>query len=227
MVEAWPEWMRRAFSEPRMEPYREACGGDAAQARRLYWWNVEACASLYGPLHCLELALRNALHAVLTEHYGRADWWETAPLNAQGLRLVAKARSKCAGRSRPGRGRSVVGADSVVAELSFGFWTALVSGGSGYDRSLWVPVIHKAFPHYSGRRDVLYDALWSLVLLRNRVMHHEPVHTRHLEADHAKIYRVLGYLSPALVQEVRTMDRFPSVLRHRGATRDGSRRPRF
>ncbi|MFE3515365.1 hypothetical protein [Streptomyces sp. NPDC059166] len=208
-----------------MEPYLDACGGDASRAGRLYWWNVEACGALYGPLHCLELTVRNALHAVLTEHYGRADWWESAPLNAQGLRLVAKARAKCAGRrgSTPRRVR----ADSVVAELSFGFWAALISGGSGYDRTLWVPVTHKAFPHYSGRRDSLYDALWSLVLLRNRVMHHEPVHTRHLAADHAKIYRLLGYVSPALVREVRAMDRFPAVLHHRAATCDGSRPPRF
>ncbi|MBM7436697.1 hypothetical protein [Streptomyces sp. HB132] len=225
MADAWPEWMGRAFSEPRMEPYRDACGGDASRALRLYWWNVEACAALYGPLHCLELALRNALNVVLTEHYGRADWWEAAPLNAQGMRLVAKARAKCAGRR--GRGRRHVGTDSVVAELSFGFWAALLSGGSGYDRTFWVPVVHKAFPHYGGRRDTLYDELWSLVLLRNRVMHHEPVYMRHLAADHAKIYRLLGYLSPALVPEARAMDRFPAVLRHRGATCDGSRRPRF
>ncbi|HWU11464.1 MAG TPA: hypothetical protein VN520_34775 [Streptomyces sp.] len=225
MADAWPDWMERTFSQPRMEPYLDACDGDVSQAGRLYWWNVEVCAALYGPLHCLELALRNALHGTLTDHYGRADWWEAAPLNAQGLRLVAKARSKCAGRQ--GSGRRSVEADDVVAELSFGFWAALLSGGSGYDRKFWVPVTHKAFPHYAGRRDALYDALWSLVLLRNRVMHHEPVHKRHLAADHAKIYRLLGYLSHDLVREVRTMDRFAAVLRHRGATCDGSRPPRF
>ncbi|MYW82710.1 Abi-like protein [Streptomyces sp. LaPpAH-199] len=224
MADTLPDWMGGAFSGPRMKPYLEASGGDAARACRLYWWNIEVSAALYGPLHCLEVTLRNALHGVLVERYGRADWWEDAPLNANGHRLVTAARAKC---ERHGKGRRAVTADGVVAELSFGFWASLVSKGSRYDRDFWVPAVHKAFPHYSGRRDELYAALWSLVLLRNRIMHHEPVHGSPLAVQHAKIYRVLGYLDPDLVTEIRAMDRFPAVLRHRGETCDGTRLPRF
>ncbi|GAA2427850.1 hypothetical protein [Streptomyces macrosporus] len=214
MAEELPDWTLRAFSEPRMARYLRASGGDAATAVRLYWWNVEASAALYGPLHCLEVTLRNALHDRLKQRYG-ADWWAAFSLNPNGRRLIDKARRKC-----EERGLRPVPTDSVVAELSFGFWASLLS--RGYDRRLWVPTLHRAFPHYSGRRDVLYDNLWSLVLLRNRVMHHEPIHHRDLAADHAKIYRLLGYMSPELVKEIRALDRFPSVL----ARRNGPE-PRF
>ncbi|MBN3928657.1 hypothetical protein IQ279_03175 [Streptomyces verrucosisporus] len=207
MAEELPDWMLRAFSEPRLNRYLRATGGDATAATRLYWWNVEASAALYGPLHCLEVTLRNALHDRIGQQYGE-DWWDAFPLNGNGRRLVARARRKC-----EDRGLRSVPADSVVAELSFGFWASLLS--RGYDRSLWVPVLHRAFPHYSGRRGVLYDSLWSLVLLRNRVMHHEPVHHRDLAADHTKIYRLLGYMSPELVKEIQALDRFPSVLARR------------
>lgn len=217
-----PDWMLSAFSVPRLAPYLRACDDDATAATRLYWWNVEASAALYGSLHCLEVTLRNSLHDQLRTAYRRPDWWATAPLNANGRRIVSKAREKC-----ERRGHRPAPPDHMVAELSFGFWASLISGGSAYDRRLWVPTLHKAFPHYRGRRDALYDGLWSLVLLRNRIMHHEPIHHRDLAADHAKIYRLLGHISPVAAREAQELDRFPAVLGYRQGTCDGTRAPRF
>jgi hypothetical protein len=216
-----PEWMARDLSLPRLRRYIRAAHGDARAAERLYWWNVEASAALVGPLHCLELALRNALHRALVRHHGRPDWWEAAPLNERGRGLVDSARRSCERRPR----RTTP--DDVVAELALGFWVSLLSHASGYDRYFWVPVLHSAFPHYRGRRDRLYRDLTSLVLLRNRVMHHEPVHHRHLAADHDTIYRVLGYVSPEFAKEAQAMDRFPAVLADRAAVLGGARPPRF
>ncbi|MEU5367035.1 hypothetical protein ABZ354_26805 [Streptomyces sp. NPDC005925] len=219
MTNRLPEWMLRDLSLPRLRRYIRAAHGNAQAAERLYWWNVEVSAALFGPLHCLELALRNALHGVLVRHHARPDWWTVAPLNERGLELVSNAQRSCARRLR----RTTP--DDMVAELTFGFWVSLLA--SGYDRQFWVPVLHSAFPHYGGRRDALHRKLTSLILLRNRVMHHEPVHHRHLAADHDTIYRVLGYLSPELVKEAQVMDRFPAVLADRGDVLRGARPPRF
>lgn len=98
---------------------------------------------------------------------------------------------------------------------------SLVSRGAAYDRTLWVPALHRAFPFYKGRRQPLHDNLLAMVLLRNRIMHHEPVHHRDLRADHAKIYRLLGYISPRMVKELEALDRVGEVLRRR----DGGRQP--
>ncbi|MDX2938006.1 hypothetical protein [Streptomyces ipomoeae] len=210
MVDRMPEWMRRAFSKPRLKSYLRATGGDPQAAMRLYWWNVDASAALYAPLQCVELAVRNALHDSLVRAYGRPDWWTVAPLDRHGRRLVAKARDKCHERLD---GRRRVTADDVVTELTFGFWANLLA--RGYVRSLWVPTLHKAFPR-AGRRDDLYDDLWAVVCLRNRVMHHKPIHDmENLAADHASIYRVLDALGADLAKEVRALDRFPSVLASR------------
>lgn len=100
--------------------------------------------------------------------------------------------------------------DSVVAELSFGFWVSLLS--RRYDRYFWVPALHKAFPGYHGDRESLRDNLQAMLRLRNRIMHHEPIHHRHLEADHAKIYRLLGYIEPEAATWLRKFDRVPDVL---------------
>ncbi|WP_445402776.1 hypothetical protein ACSMX9_14860 [Streptomyces sp. LE64] len=219
MIDKLPVWLVRAFSRPRLSKYLLAAQGQPRTAVRLYWWNVEAAAALYGPLHCLELALRNALHDQLTDRYGRPDWWHAAPLDQQAQRLVTDAHRKC------GRRGIVPAPDSVMAELSFGFWVSLLS--RRYDRSLWVPTLHRAFPFLDQPRRSLHDGLSSLVLMRNRIMHHEPVHHRDLSADHVKIYRMLGYLSPELMAEAKGMDRFPGVLADRAATLDGTRPTRF
>ena len=125
-----PAWVAGVLSLPRLAPYLNASCGDADAAMRLYWWNVEISAAFFGPLHCVELALRNALHARLAARFGRPDWWATAPLNQQASDTVADLAAKL--RRRVG----VISADDVVAGLSFGFWVGLLSRGPGVRQSL-------------------------------------------------------------------------------------------
>lgn len=214
MIGEPPEWIRDVLSIPRFAPYLARTNGDVDAAIRLYKWNVEISAAFYTSLHCLELGLRNAMHDRLRTRFGRADWWVVAPLSDNGKRTVSSAVEKLVGRS----GRRYT-ADDIVAELSFGFWVSLVSRGAAYDRTLWVPALHRAFPFYRGKRKPLHDNLLAMVLLRNRIMHHEPVHHRDLRADHAKIYRLLGYISPRMVKELETFDRVGEVLRRRDERR--------
>lgn len=189
-------------------------------ALRLYWWNVEVSAAFYGPLHCLEVALRNALHDHLAQAYGRPDRWDVAPLGGGGRRAVAEALGKL-------RRRGVVActADDVVAELTFGFWVSSLSRRA--DRTFWVPVLHAAFPGYRGRRARLHRDLDTIRLFRNRVMHYEPVHDRPLIAKHSMLYQLLGYLGPEFAARARALDRVPEVLARRDEVCSGDHSPRF
>lgn len=196
-----PAWMVSVYSSPRLAPYLRHSGGDAARAVNLYHWNVMVSAAFYGPLHTFELALRNSVHDRLSAHFGQKDWWNRAPLDNEGQRLVRQARARC---------RRSAGPDDVVTELSLGFWSSLVA--RRYDRDLWVPALHRAFPGYRGPRRTLQDQLYSLRLLRNRIMHHEPIHHRHLEADHAKLYLVLSYVNPEAASGIKPLDRVPELL---------------
>jgi hypothetical protein len=121
--------------------------------------------------------------------------------------MVKEAQDKLADHGRPGT------TDDMVAELSFGFWVSLVS--STYHRSLWVPCLHRAFPFYRGPQRRLHGDLHTMLLFRNRIMHHEPIHHRHLEADRRTILRLLGYLSPSMVKQLKSYDRVVVVLRQR------------
>ncbi|WP_433498316.1 hypothetical protein ACQP1K_26030 [Sphaerimonospora sp. CA-214678] len=217
-----PQWMRRALSEPRLAPYLRCSRADAAQAERLYYWNLEVAAAFYGPLHFLEVSLRNVFHRALTAKFGRPDWWEAAPLTPHSERQVRKAAEYAV--ANVGSRRLVV-PDDMVAELTFGFWVSLIS--RRYDRHLWVPALHAAFRDCPETRRDLHDGLLSLVLFRNRIMHHEPVHTRDLAADYAKLCRMLGYLEPEAAGLLPQMDRVAEALSRRGDVCAGLLAPRL
>ncbi|MFD0903452.1 hypothetical protein [Actinomadura sediminis] len=217
-----PVWLDHALSRPRLAPYIEAAGGDAAGAWKLYCWNIQVSAAFYGPLHCLEVSLRNSLNDRLKEAYGRTDWWTTAPLSPNGNLKVAQARENA--QRNIGRGRPLV-PDDVVAELTFGFWVGLLS--RHHDRNFWVPTLHRSFPHFRGRRNALHHDFFSMLLFRNRVMHYEPIHHRDLDMDHRTLYRLLEYIGPEFAAEARRMDRVPSILQNRLHACSGDRTPSF
>jgi hypothetical protein len=212
-----------AFSTARMEPYLKHCNGDAAKAFRLYAWNVEASAAFSGPLGCLEVVLRNALHKQLTAMVGRSDWWLDRRVNLHYVagNLVQDAAEKLAARNKPNT------PDSMVAELHFGFWVALLGKGRNYETTLWRPALRHSFPNYSGRRRGLHERLDSMRFLRNRIAHAEPIHRRHLKADHDTILELIGFISPSALQYVRQHDRVEQVLQRRRAVCDGDAQPQF
>lgn len=199
------EWIGGVLSEVRFAPYLAECGGDAAAAWRLYVLNISISMAFYPLLHFAEITLRNALHRELGAHFRRADWWAVAPLDGHGQRLVKRAKEKASAPHSPQN------AGDLMTKLTFGFWVSLVS--RTYDRALWVPALHRAFPNYHGRRDALHAELREVLGLRNCVMHHEAVLRRDLEAKHDTIYRLLDYISPDLAAAIRQIDRVPSMLR--------------
>ncbi len=174
-------------------------------AEELYRWNLQVSEAFLPALSCLEIALRNAVHDQLTAKYHRPDWWAVAPLNGHDADKVQSVA-----RDIQSRRRGIPAPDDIVAELSFGFWVSLLS--RQYDRSLWHSSLHLAFPGYRGDRHSLHDKLDSVRRFRNRIMHHEPVHHRHLAADHVKIYTLLGYIEPEAAAWLGRFDRVPEVL---------------
>jgi hypothetical protein len=200
--------LRASVSQDRLEPYLAACAGDQAAAARLYAWNIQASAAFHAPLGCLEVACRNAMHHQLSVLFGREDWWDAAELR---LHHTAQRIANDAKRDLVRR-RGFITPARMVAELPFGFWVSLLGSGTDYENRLWRPALHRAFPGYQGRRAVLHLELDACRLLRNRIAHHSPIYRRDLRADHARILRLLGYVSWDYAGWARAHDRVPAVL---------------
>ena len=192
----------RCLSIERFETYSRQSPSQPS-ALELYAWNTALSAALYGPLQCLEVALRNSIYGTLEVHYG-SMWFENDGLmRGAELHLVRETVDKIGRQGRtlsPGR---------VVAELPLGFWVGLLA--NGYDETLWRQHLYRLFGTRPNSK-ALHGDLDKLRTLRNRIAHHEPIFQRRLLEDYERIKRVLGVLSPELLSWTTFHDRVADVL---------------
>lgn len=207
MQGVFPLFIEGVLSEERLRAYRRYPGDTDVDAVLRYLWNTELSASFYAPLQHLEVALRNAMHEALTVKYGTEFWFDTPELlHAFQVEQVDKARRKI--------GLPVgYGAGKIIAELEFGFWTALLH--KKYAPSL-VPVLMKdAFRCVEKgcrTREFLSEALNKARMLRNRIFHHEPIwYFRDLPDQHMMILQLILWVSPSLFRIALLTDRFSCV----------------
>lgn len=205
----------------RLSTYLRATNGDEQQALRLYSWNVEASAALWGDFAVLEVCVRNAISAQLEKLAGKADWWASPVV---GLRTEQAQAVQRAIASLPHHGQPV-SPGQVVANLTLGFWTSLLA--NRYHQRLWEPAIKHAFPHLTGRRGALQQDLESLRRLRNRVAHHEPIFNRDLATDHQTVLDVLTMIDPKASDWLDHDSRIPAVLAVQSDTLLGTRPTTF
>lgn len=229
MVSRFIADLERPVSRVRLENYRPTnptTDDDLAMVVN-YFHNIELSEALYPSLEAFEVALRNSIHLALSQHFQNVYWFDQAGFypkprppvaEPRQMRLIREARDHLAKEGKPDD------ADRIVAELNFGFWHALLN--RPFERTLWRPnraaLLGQVFPHTTRRqrdRQALWDRVDRIRIIRNRVMHYEPIWYRpHLAQDHADILDALGWISTAMQQTIAMCDRFPTVLTSGRAT---------
>ena len=69
--------LRRAISHERLDAYRQrGSSNDDAELFAHYAWNMALSESLYTPLQCLEVSLRNGLHDTATTYFKTDTWFD-------------------------------------------------------------------------------------------------------------------------------------------------------
>lgn len=201
--------LRGALSHERLDSYRQDGGETDLDLLARYAWNMGLCEALYPLLQGLEIALRNSIHSAVADGTGNEWWIDSAAsiLKPEEQLLVDAAKQKLLKQRKP------VEVGRVIAELSFGFWTSLLN--TKYEQILWPRFLKGAFPAMPRairtRKDIS-RALNSIRQLRNRVFHHEPIWgIPSLDKRHDEVLESLGWLSPALLETIRLLDRFPEV----------------
>ncbi len=223
----------QALSPARLAPYRRQCTTDQ-EAVCLYLHNLDLSRELYPVLNSVEVALRNSIHTAASAHFNSADWFRDPnllQLEWRQQKMVDSAQdSFWHDQNQPvaqiRRGQvpppPLTAVDDMVASLTFGFWTALLSGP--YELRLWDAarnstnpnLIHAVFPH-ARRSDRVRATIFPLVdrlrKLRNRVSHNEPIlwWQPDLQADYQAACKVLDWISPALSQLVQHVDGFDAA----------------
>lgn len=183
----------------------------------LYVYNMALAGAFLGPIHLLEVVTRNAMHQQMATHAGQPDWWNSPRIFLLQRQQEGITKAETQLKNQRQTITTSYGADDLVAALDFGFWCGLlgkgVSGDSAYDyeRQLWQPVLRRAFPRFRGNRDQLCSKMDAARRLRNRVGHHEPIHTRNQKTDYANIFNLLAYVSNPIAQWMDDRSRLPSV----------------
>lgn len=203
---------KERFSPARMEPYEIAVDDDPDLTIALYDWNIQIGSAFFEDIGVVEVLLRNALDRTLREKYqsqsGSEPWYHqdgVVMLPQQPIVDGAINHLDDGGGGEPDQ-------DSVIAELSFGFWTSLL--GPGYQR-LW-PTFTAAFPYLRPgvtiKRADMYDHVSDLHKLRNGIAHHDPIFDWNFEASIANLKLVAEPICPKTQVWMATRSRVREVL---------------
>lgn len=196
------------LSEPRFATYLRHCGNDKERALGLYKWNLELSSAFVVPLHLLEISTRNAIvEALETAH--TQNW----PWNNGFIRSLTDPRRgyspkkdlQAIASREPTMGK-------VVAELKFVFWERMFT--SRHDTRLWNHHLKLVFPFAPTSltaqeiRAKLFDDIFTIRALRNRIAHHEPIFSRNPQEDYDKILEIISWRDDTTAN---WMDGFQSV----------------
>jgi hypothetical protein len=211
--------IRAAIGADRLAEYDAAVGADPARAIDLYGWNAAVSAALFEDLSVLEVTLRNAcnreLRAWNTAQGHVSPWYHHPVLTPGAMEDVGRARRRVVQGGKPEtEGR-------VVAELMFGFWRLLHS--KTYEATLWTPCLRHAYPtQQPNDRSAVYGRLDRLNTLRNRIAHHEPIHSGAIAKTgldiagmHQALLDLLDWIDPDVQRWVTTYSRVPALLQTR------------
>lgn len=196
------------ISKERLDKYRTAFANKICNKPiKLYKWNIRLSESFYPLLHTLEIGFRNAINNSIIMQYGDKDWLKNGSI----LEGKEKKTVKNVLHDKFIKKRKEYKAGKLVAELNFGFWTALLD--SRYEQ-LWRKLIKSTFPGMMNneRNTSNVRARYHKIRkFRNRIMHYEPVwHMSYLKQMHDEIIEAIKWVSPDLLYLV-DIDRFHDV----------------
>jgi len=183
------ESLERTLSRERLDKYLQEAGQDLDAALVLYERNTKLSEAFYTPLQCLEICLRNSIHAAMTNVFGE-EWFHGsgAPLTPESLRMILDAREELKKDRKP------ITPGQMLAELKFAFWVGML--GPHYDATIWRTAIYKTFLAGGGKpRSVVHGRFNAIRRLRNRIAHHEPIFRKtDLAKAHDETIEAIGWM---------------------------------
>jgi hypothetical protein len=181
------------FTAKRLSTYYKLFKNNKEKAIDYYKYNIQISEALYPVLSICEVAMRNAIHKSCSKHFGKANWIDDIK-DSDIERQIDKTRDKVKAMYR------TEDVDAVIAELTFGFWTALFN--KEHAAKLWKPLLH-AFPvipiEFKNRQKMSVK-LNDIRKFRNRVFHFEPINIKPsmLLKNYNSLKDIIRYIDPQL-----------------------------
>jgi len=183
---------KASLSAPRFARYLDVAASDDRQALALYQWNALLSQSLYVYIQCWEICLKNKIDNFLRWKYTEKWPYDATRAVRNWAGIDKKRLNEVILRQERQRQHSPVSTDSIVADLSAGFWVSQLS--TAYDVPyVWKHNLIRVFPHEKQLDARLAWAICDRTLtLRNRIAHHEPIYQLDLEKYHDDLRRIVS-----------------------------------
>ena len=213
--------IRGSLSTPRLKQYiKESYKYPQSHLLDIYVWNSELCKEVMFSMNIWEVCLRNKLSSVLSGAYG-GDW----PYSSALLRKLSgdDCKKLANAKERQEKKHKVRAAprDAVVADLTVGFWSSLLT--KGYEVSFgwrFGGKLDAIFPHNASMTfSQISESQERLRVLRNRVAHHEPIFHMDLSARRDDLQALLSAMCTDSAKFANIYCSFRDVIQ-RGPRRD-------
>lgn len=202
------EVLIQGLSSERLTKYHDLSPTNKTKQLKLYSWNTALSESLYTPIQGLEIVTRNYFHQKLSEKYGLC-WYDNTDIQLHYPQMQSILQAK----ESLNRERKTINPSSIIAILSFGFWTGLL--GSKYETKLWRPCLCKSFANKSKpflRKETHHE--YDLIrILRNRIAHHEPIIRKDLPNHNERILKMIGWFCQETALWIKKQSRFEDIWR--------------
>lgn len=183
-------------------------GADDITCIARYLYNIEVCKSLYSSLNIFEVTFRNAIDKVLCVVAGSDNWYDILSLDSTSLKNISDAKHKIQKKGK------MVTHDRIVSELTFGFWTSLLTPrySQASFQSKIIKTCFKTVPAAKRNIKYLQTRFDKIRILRNRVSHHERIiHWKDLPTQHYELLESIKWLDNASYELAVSCDKFPKV----------------
>lgn len=165
--------LHTAISIPRYSKYFAYCGNKRRRALKLYRSNLYLSQKLYSVIGQFEVVLRNSIDRHYRSKFGH-EWLANSVQPGGFLDGPGLEDSYHSVQEGIYRLKEKYSEDSLVAELTFGFWTYLfsepvfVAGGN---------TLLNAFPNrpFGTNQKKIFKELFRVNEIRNRIAHYEPL----------------------------------------------------
>lgn len=204
------EQLRIYFSNKRLGTYEKIAqqkGLGVESVAELYKLNILICEELYAFLGGIEVCLRNRIHNKMIEITSQENWFDNVKWLERHANSLNEAKiPKYNGEPKPS-------ADDVISRLGFGFWCHIFD--ASYENILWTPALRMIFPYYTSRpkRKDIAIAFKSLLKIRNRIAHFEPIIKDEVEL--LRIYKqmveIMNWMCPDIYLWFETFNKFKDL----------------
>ncbi len=162
-----------AISTPRFSKYLSFCGNNKRRALKLYRANLFLSQKLYSVIGQFEVVLRNSIDRHYRSKFGQ-EWLANSVQIGGFLDSIGLEDSYHSVQDGIHRLKEKYSEDSLVAGLTFGFWTYLfsepvfVAGGN---------TLLNAFSNrpFGTNQKKIFKELFRVNEIRNRIAHYEPL----------------------------------------------------